>query len=360
MSIAVDKRSMLRVGIALVAIAAIAGTLTVFLGADAGHASDSLGTAVSPPVSHGSQPNLIAQNIFNGIVFGLLLALASVGLSLIYGTTGLSNFAHGEQVSFGGVMAFFLTTTQNVSLPFLWFNFSLHLPFWLGATLAVVAGGILGWFQDRFLWSKLRKRGVGIMQQMIVSIGLSLLAINLLQLWIGASGQRLVMSIPERYSVGPIDVDNQKLWMIGICTAALFAVVFFLQRTRFGRATRAVSDNPSLAAASGISVARVTRIVWTMSGGLAALAGIMLAFYESNAAFNAGSRLLLLMFAAVTLGGLGHPYGALVGSLVVGVLTELSTVWVPPDLKFATALGILILTLLARPQGILGRPERVG
>lgn len=360
MSIALEKRATLRVGLALLAVAAIALTLTMFVGVDGGHAVATLGNGTAGQAGTISQPNLLAQNLFNGIVFGLLLALASVGLSLIYGTTGLSNFAHGEQVSFGGVMTFFLTTTQNVSLPFLWFHFTIHLPFWLGATLAVIAGGALGWLQDVLLWSKLRKRGVGNMQQMIVSIGLSLLAINMLQLWIGANGQRLVKTIPTRYSVGPIQVDNQKLWMIGICLAAILSVVFFLQQTRLGRATRAVSDNPALAAASGISVSLVTRLAWVMSGSLAALAGIMLAFYENNAAFNAGSRLLLLMFAAVTLGGLGHPYGALVGSLVVGILTELSTVWVPPDLKYATALAILILTLLVRPQGILGRPERVG
>ena len=127
-----------------------------------------------------------------------------------------------------------------------------------------------------------------------------------------------------------------------------------------GRATRAVSDNASLAAASGIKVDSIVRLVWVLAAALAAIGGILLALYEQGTAFDSGARMLLLMFAAVTLGGLGQPFGALVGSLVIGVVVEVSTVWLPPDLKFATALGILIVVLLFRPQGLLGRSERVG
>jgi branched-chain amino acid transport system permease protein len=101
--------------------------------------------------------------------------------------------------------------------------------------------------------------------------------------------------------------------------------------------------------------------VWILSGSLAALGGVLLALYENTSDFSAGSRILLLMFAAVTLGGLGHPFGALVGSLVVGIVAEVSTVVLPtPDLKYAIVMGMLILTLLVRPQGLLGKKERVG
>jgi branched-chain amino acid transport system permease protein len=127
-----------------------------------------------------------------------------------------------------------------------------------------------------------------------------------------------------------------------------------------GKATRAVSDNSSLAAASGIDVERVIRIVWVMGGALAGLSGILFAFYRPGVSWDMGFQILLLIFAAVTLGGLGTAFGALVGSIVVGLFIEVSTLWISPDMKDVGALVILILVLLVRPQGILGRKERVG
>ncbi|WP_291382414.1 branched-chain amino acid ABC transporter permease [Demequina sp.] len=302
----------------------------------------------------------VLQNVFNGVVFGLLLALASVGLSLIYGTTGLSNFAHGEQVSLGAMVAYFFATDQPVSIPLTPWEFVIGWPLWWAAIAAIVIAGGTGWIQDKFLWGKLRKRGVGVVQQMIVSIGLSLALLNFLQWWIGPDRLRLSKAIEVRHQVGPIQIGNITLMSIAIATVVLISVALFLQRTRLGRATRAVSDNPSLAAASGIKVDSIIRLVWIMAVSLAALGGILMALYDSGTKFDVGAKLLLLMFAAVTLGGLGQPYGALAGSLVIGVVVETSTLWLGPDLKYATALGILIIVLLVRPQGILGRAERVG
>lgn len=306
------------------------------------------------------QNNRLAQNIVNGITFGLLLALASVGLSLIYGTTGLSNFAHGEQVSFGAVLTYFLATSDKVSLPLIPKEFTIGLPLIVAAIVAIAVAGGSGWLQDKFLWGPLRRKRVGVVQQMIVSIGLSLALVNLLQWWMGGRKMRITTSIDTRHHWGPVDVSNQTLISAGIAIVCLLGVSGFLLYTRLGRATRAVSDNPSLAAASGIRVDTIVRLVWILAAALAAVGGILLALYEQATSFDAGARMLLLMFAAVTLGGLGQPFGALVGSLVIGLVVEVSTVWLPPDLKFATALGILIVVLLFRPQGILGRVERVG
>ncbi len=304
--------------------------------------------------------NRVIQQLVNGLVFGLLLALASVGLSLIYGTTGLSNFAHGEQVSLGALLCFFFTTQQPVSLPLIPVEFTIGWPLVPSAIAAVAVAAGTGWLQDRFLWSPLRRRRVSIVQQMIVSIGLSLALVNFIQWWFGAERQRLTTSIDTRLDLGMFSIGQSTLWSLLISLLCLGGVAFFLMRTRTGRATRAVSDNPSLASASGIRVDKVVRLVWVLATGLAAVGGILLALYDNAAAFDVGARLLLLMFAAVTLGGLGHPFGALVGSLVIGVAVEMSTLWVGTDLKYAVALGILILVLLVRPQGILGRAERVG
>jgi len=145
-----------------------------------------------------------------------------------------------------------------------------------------------------------------------------------------------------------------------VSVVVLAAVAFWLLRTRIGKATRAISDNASLAAASGIDVDRVIRIVWILGSALAGLSGILWAYFRPGIKWDMGTGILLLIFAAVTLGGLGTAFGALVGSLVVGLLVEVSTLWIPSDLKYVGALVVLILVLLVRPQGILGKKERIG
>jgi len=140
----------------------------------------------------------------------------------------------------------------------------------------------------------------------------------------------------------------------------ILAVAYFLLGTRIGKATRAISDNPQLASASGINVDRVVRIVWILAGVLAALSGILWAYFRPGVKWDMGTQMLLLIFAAITLGGLGTAFGALLGALIVGVVVEVSTLWIPSDLKYAGALVVLILILLVRPQGLLGRKERLG
>ncbi len=343
--------------IALVGVAALAFmVMSVLMGNPASAEVE----VFEPPRAGVSTSVLLGQNVINGLVFGILLALAAVGLSLIYGTTGLSNFAHGEQVTLGAVLCFFFATPAKVTLPFIPTQFNFGWPLPVAAVVAILLAAGSGWLQDKFLWNPIRKRRVAVLQQMIVSIGLSLALLNFIQWWIGGTRYRLQTAIDTRLTFGQFYIGRQTLMSVILALIVLAAVSLFLLKTRLGRATRAISDNPALAAASGIRVAGIIRLVWALATGLAALGGILLALYENGFGFDSGGRLLLLMFAAVTLGGLGHAFGALVGSLVIGLVTEVSTVLFTPDLKYASALGILILVLLVRPQGILGRAERVG
>ncbi|WP_249051819.1 branched-chain amino acid ABC transporter permease [Cellulomonas fimi] len=322
------------------------------------------GDGDAPPPATGGEPGLdntvpgtasgggvnwdrVAQQASAGLVFGTLLALASVGLSLIFGTTGLSNFAHGEQVSLGGILAYVFT--QLVGLPLL-----------VSGAIAVALAAASGYLQDAAIWGPLRKRRVGMTQQLIVTIGLAVTLQYVFQFFFGAGSLRIVRSNPETVALGPILITQQSLISLGIAAAALGGVSYFLVATRVGRATRAVSDNPALAAASGIGVDGIVRMVWTIGAGLAGLGGVLMGLYLNATAWNMGSTLLLLMFAAVTLGGLGTAFGALAGSIVIGLVVELSNLVIPSDMRYAGALVILILVLLFRPQGILGRAERVG
>ncbi|MEC5152281.1 branched-chain amino acid ABC transporter permease [Cryobacterium sp. GrIS_2_6] len=287
------------------------------------------------------------QQAASGIRLGLLLALASVGLSLIYGTTGLSNFAHGEQVTLGGLLAFVLANQLGLNL-------------FLAAFLTVAVCAATGYFQDALIWKPLRKRGLPNTQLMIVTIGLSIALQYAFQFFIGAKTVRIDKANPVTVEIGPITLSVQSLWAMGIAVAVIILVGLFLLRSRIGRATRAVSDNPSLAAASGIDVDAIIRLVWTASAGLAGLAGVMLGLVLNGVNWQTGLQLLLLMFAAVTLGGLGTAFGALAGAMIIGMVVELTNLVLPGDFKYATALLILILVLLVRPQGIFGRRERIG
>ena len=281
----------------------------------------------------------------NGLNFGLMLALAAIGLSLVFGTTGLSNFAHGEMVTFGALMALLFSTV-------------LSLPILIAIPLAVIASAAFGYTMDSGLWRPLRRRGIGTVQLMIVSIGLSLALRYVYQMFVGGGTQQLPGSVGTSIpGLGPIRLTITDLISMGV-SIAVFA--WWLMRTRMGRATRAVSDNPSLAAASGIDVDAVVRVVWVVGAALAGLAGVLWAYFRPGIKWDMGTSVLLLMFAAVTLGGLGTAWGALVGANIVGLLVEVSTLWIPSDLKYVGALVVLIVILLFRPQGILGRRERIG
>jgi branched-chain amino acid transport system permease protein len=197
---------------------------------------------------------------------------------------------------------------------------------------------------------------------MIVSIGVALLIRYVFLYFYGGEnkayldyqGQSAVKAGPLPIALAPVDY-----WSMTVAAAALVLVLLAVWRTRLGKAARAISDNPALAAASGIDVDRVIRVVWTVGTALAGLAGILLGLAQ-EVQFQMGQNILLLIFAAVTLGGLGTSLGALLGSLVIGIGIQLSTLVVSPELKNVGALGALIVILLIRPQGILGRRERIG
>jgi branched-chain amino acid transport system permease protein len=290
---------------------------------------------------------LIARIIY-GLNFGLMLGLAAVGLSLVFGTTGLSNFAHAEMVTFGALAAFALGTV-------------LALPVWIAIPLAVLISGGVGWGLDAGLWRPLRKRGLGLVQLMIVSIGLSLAVRYVYQFSVGGGTSQLPgFDSPKIKLFGATSLSVIDIASMVISLVAVIGFAWWLITTKTGKATRAISDNADLAAASGIDVDRVIRIVWIVAGALAGLAGVLWAYFRPGIKWDMGAQILLLIFAAVTLGGLGTAFGAFLGALVVGLLVEVSSLVIPSDLKYVGALVVLIVILLVRPQGILGRKERIG
>lgn len=283
--------------------------------------------------------------VFAGLNFGLMLAIAAIGITLIYGTTGLNNFAHGEMVTLGAMIMYLFFSVLKFDIL-------------VAGLIAVLVSAAFGWFQDAAIWKPLRKRRLGLNQMMIVSIGFGIVARYVILLFFNGdtkdmSGGQTILTF------GPIFTSNVTLISMGISAMALAGVAYFLTRTRLGKATRAVSDNASLAASTGIDVERIIRIVWIVAAILTGLAGVLYGL-QFQANWSVGFNLLLLLFAAVTLGGLGTALGAGVGALIIGMIVELSTLFIPSELKYVSALILLIVILVVRPQGVLGKKQRIG
>ncbi|MCU1619691.1 MAG: Branched-chain amino acid ABC-type transport system, permease component [Modestobacter sp.] len=287
------------------------------------------------------------QLLVDGLRFGLLIAVCAVGLSLIYGTTGLTNFAHGELVTIGAVIAWYINVRGGVPL----------IP---ATIIAMIVGAAVGALNELAIWRPLRRRGTGLIAALVVSIGLSMLLRYLVQIVYGGFSSPYGDYQSQRaVDYGVFTMTNRSLASIVISVVVLVLVALMLQRTKIGKAMRAVADNRDLAASSGIDVNRVILVVWMMGGALATLGGVLLGLSD-QVQWDMGFRLLLLMFAGVTLGGLGTAYGALVGSLIVGVFVQMSTLVIPSDVKYVGGLLLLIVILVLRPQGILGSRARIG
>ena len=313
-----------------------------------------LGTAITVlfPIGPGAEKTPIldqsVQLLADGLILGIIIALAALGLNLVFGTTGLTNFAHGELLTLGGLLTYFFSAIAG-------------LPVFAAIPVAVALSAFIGgYLQDRLLWKPLRKRGTGLIAMLVVSIGFAIF-IRYVFLFIfgGFTRQLPEFAGQAGLEIGLVNITPKSIMSTSVGLLLLIGATLWLLRSKMGKASRAVADNPALAAASGIEVEAVIRSVWILGAFLAAFAGIMVTLNQ-GVSFLMGQDMLLLIFAAVTLGGLGTAYGALVGSLVIGVLIQLSTLIIPTELKYVGALLILILILLVRPQGILGRKERVG
>ena len=297
--------------------------------------------------SGATETERILQRLSDGIRLGIIIAMCSVGLSLVFGTTGLTNFAHGEMVTFGGLMAFY-------------FNVILEIPILISGPVVIVLGGLFGLLFNWGIFARLTKRGIGLISQLVVTVGLSIMLRNIYLFQFGGRTKQLSSySKQVNIEIGPIGITPRDLTTAILGVTILVSVALFLQRSRLGKAIRAVSDNVQLASATGIDTRKVIKIVWFAGGALAATGGIFRGLDE-QVSFSMGSDLLFLMFAGITLGGLGSAFGALIGGFLIGIFVEMSSLFVPSELKVAPALFILIVVLIVRPQGILGKSQRVG
>jgi branched-subunit amino acid ABC-type transport system permease component len=291
------------------------------------------------------------QLLANGLVTGSVIAIAAVGVSVVYGILRLVNFAYGDLMAFGALIAYGCNGPWRLGM----------IP---SALIAMAATAGLSVALDLALWRPLRARRAGFMSLFLASIGLALVLRQALLLAAGPQPRSYRVDPFKVYVLGSVRLSQAQLVTIVVAGVAIVAIGVFLARTTLGQTMRALSDDRALAAIAGVNVGRVITYTWILAGLLAGVAGVLAGLVESSFDPNFGFQLLLPIFAAVVLGGIGSAYGALAGGLALGVAMELST-WpslfggVNPVYKPVVAFVLLAAALMVRPQGLFGRARVV-
>jgi neutral amino acid transport system permease protein len=288
----------------------------------------------------------LAQLFVNGIAVGSIIALAAVGLTLTNGILRLPNFAHGDFMTLGAYMAL-LFDTQILDSVIGNTELKIWVAIALGSTITI-AGFLLS---EYLIWKPMRSRRANSTTLIIISIGLALFLRNgIIFIW-GGGNQSYDLPVQTALDIVGLKIPYYRIVVIGLAVLAVLGLHLLLQNTKIGKAMRAVADDLDLASVSGIDVQRVVLWTWIIAGGLTALSGGLYALIQS-ARPNMGWFLIMPMFASIILGGIGNPYGAILGAFIIGIAQEVSTYWIPTEYKVAVALVVMVLVLLVKPQGL--------
>ena len=287
----------------------------------------------------------LAQATLNGIVAGNYYALGAVGLTLIFGVLRLVNFAHGE----------FLTLGAYLMLLFGYFE----LPLIAAAVLGVAATALFSLALEIGVWRPVRRRGAGELQLLLFALGLAFFMRNAIAFVATSEDRQTPADVTASVSIGALRIGRTELIVTLLGIAVIVLVAIGLRSSFLGKQMRALADDIDLAETTGIDTNRIVLITWAVSGALAGLAGIFYALPAGAVNPNLGFSLILSIFAAVVVGGIGNAYGALAGGLLIGLVQEWSTLVIEPSVKVAVGFAMLILVLLVRPQGLFGRARSV-
>jgi neutral amino acid transport system permease protein len=280
-----------------------------------------------------------------GLSTGSIYALGAVGLTLVYGILKLVNFAHGDFLTFGAYMAFVVNVSWGAPLIFAVF-------------FAMAMTAVLGVALERVMWRPMRQRGAGMLQLLLMSIGLALVIRYTLQFFYGTELRSLDVNKTATVDFLGLSMGRTQAIVVLISFAVLVGTGLMLRYTLLGKRMRALSDSIELAETSGIDTGRVITWTWVFAGAFAGLAGVFLAAVTQIQP-ELGFELLLPIFAAVVLGGIGDAFGALAGGILLGLVVEWSGLYIASGLKVAVAFIVLILVLIVRPQGIFGKARAI-
>jgi len=284
----------------------------------------------------------LAQKTINGTVAGSYFALGAIGLTLVYGVLQLTNFAHGDLLTLGAYIAYVFQVSQG-------------MPFVVAMVISIVLVALFAVLTELVMFKPMRKKKAGVLQLILMTIGLAFVIRYAIQLFATADQKKLDVNVTDTIDFIGLSIGRTQLIVVIVGFVVLTAVAMMLRYSSLGRQMRALADNFDLAETTGIDTGRIVIFTWVLSGALAGLAGVLVAASVGSFTPDLGFTLLLSLFAAVCLGGIGNAFGALAGGLVIGITQEWSTIVIGAEWKVAISFLVLIIVLIVRPQGIFGK-----
>ena len=286
---------------------------------------------------------LFLSSLGFGLVTASVLAIASVGFTLQFGVTDVLNLAFGAVMIFAAFVAY-LVNQAGISV-------------WLGLLVAVAAGAVISVLLNAGVYTPFQRRGTSPITLVIVSLGMTLIIEFGVQAAAGGTAVSYSMGNGPTFQAGGLNLTAVQIGIMVLSVAVMGAVHALLRYTKLGKAMRATAANRDLARNCGIRTSRVITATWAITGALCGLAGVVFAMDAGSFDATATDLFLVLILAAVFLGGPGQAYGAMLGAIVVGVATEVSAAFIPADYKYVIAFVVLLIMLGVRPTGLLGERQ---
>lgn len=283
------------------------------------------------------------QQLLNGLNQGAIYALIALGYTMVYGIAKMLNFAHGDVIMVGAYTLFVTMGTMG-------------LPAYLGVILSIVFCAVLGVVLEKIAYKPLR--GSSPLAVLITAIGVSYFLQSLALLIFGSQQQKVesVVSLPSVY-LGAVELSGESIVTLGTTILIMVALTLFIKKTKTGRAMLALSEDRGAAQLMGINVNRTISITFAIGSGLAAVAGALFVSSYGFVGPYTGSLPGIKAFVAAVLGGIGSIPGAMLGGILLGIIESFSKAYISTQLSDAIVFGVLILVLLVRPSGLLGRKK---
>ncbi|MBJ7593355.1 MAG: branched-chain amino acid ABC transporter permease [Candidatus Dormibacteraeota bacterium] len=276
-----------------------------------------------------------------GLVSASIIAIAAVGFTMQFGITNMINLAYGQVMIASAYVAYQLNS-RGVLI-------------WVALVVAAVFGALLSFTLNRLVYSPFQRKGTNLVGMVIISLAVGLLLANVMLPIFGYYSVSYHLDTGPTFHAGSIALTGVQLLIMGVAIGIMLLIHALLRLTKLGKAMRATAANPGLARNCGIPTRRVVDLAWLITGALCGIAGTVAGMNSDSFSVANGSEFLIPIIAAAVLGGAGHPYGAMIGAVIIGLMTEISAAVISPQYKQVAAFAALVLVMMLRPQGLLAK-----